>query len=53
MLLEEHMLLYVRQGQNLITHGKVFYLVKQNEMLTLRHLAKIIAGQFVGFSKFQ
>ncbi len=36
MLLEEHMLLYVSQGQNRITHGKESYLVKQHEMLLLR-----------------
>lgn len=35
MFLEEHMLLYVREGQNIMTHGKVAYTVKQNEMLLL------------------
>jgi len=36
MLLEEHLLLYVRQGQNLMTHGRMSYLVKQHEMLLLK-----------------
>jgi len=36
MLLEEHLLLYVRQGQNLMTHGKASYLVKKHEMLLLK-----------------
>ncbi|OQP46293.1 AraC family transcriptional regulator [Niastella yeongjuensis] len=36
MLLEEHLLLYVRSGQNVITHGKATYVVKQHEMLLMK-----------------
>jgi AraC-like DNA-binding protein len=36
MFLEEHMLLYVLQGQNIMTHGKIAYTIKQNEMLLLK-----------------
>lgn len=36
MFLEEHLLLYVAQGQNNITHGKEIYPVRQNEMLLVR-----------------
>lgn len=36
MVLEDHMLLYVAQGENLMTHGKVSYQVKENEMLLLK-----------------
>jgi AraC-like DNA-binding protein len=36
MVLEDHMLLYVAQGENLMTYGKETYLVKQHEMLLLK-----------------
>ncbi len=36
MVLEEHLLIYVLQGQNRLTHGKNSYLVKQHEMLLLK-----------------
>src|ERR1700748_819990 len=36
MFLQEHLLLYVRQGQNFVTHGKLSFLIKQNEMLLLK-----------------
>ncbi|MFT3822824.1 MAG: AraC family transcriptional regulator [Chitinophagaceae bacterium] len=35
MFLEEHMLLYVIQGQNTVTHGKVSYTIRKNQMLLL------------------
>lgn len=36
MLLEEHLLLCVLQGENLMTHGKTQYQLKQNEMILLK-----------------
>jgi AraC-like DNA-binding protein len=36
MLLEEHLLLVVLQGENLMTHGKTSYLIKQHEMILLK-----------------
>ncbi|MBS1661659.1 MAG: helix-turn-helix transcriptional regulator [Bacteroidetes bacterium] len=36
MFLEDHMLIYVREGQNKMTHGKVSYVVNKNEMLLLK-----------------
>jgi AraC family transcriptional regulator, exoenzyme S synthesis regulatory protein ExsA len=36
MLLEEHMILYVVKGQNIITHGKESYVMQQHEMLLLK-----------------
>lgn len=33
MLLEEHLLLFVLQGQNIITHGTASYIVNKNEMI--------------------
>lgn len=36
MLLEEHMILYVVKGQNIVTHGKQSYVMKENQMLLLK-----------------
>lgn len=36
MLLEEHMILYVVAGQNIVTHGKQSYTMKENSMLLLK-----------------
>ncbi|WP_454045438.1 helix-turn-helix domain-containing protein [Chryseobacterium sp. Marseille-Q8038] len=36
MFLKDHMLLFVLQGKNLITHGRKTYLVKKNEMVILK-----------------
>lgn len=36
MLLEEHMILYVAKGQNIVTHGKQNYVMKENTMLLLK-----------------
>jgi AraC-like DNA-binding protein len=41
MFLEEHMLLYVLQGQNIVTYGKLSYTVRQNEMLLLKKASLI------------
>lgn len=36
MLLEEHMILYVMKGQNIVTHGKQIYTMQENSMLLLK-----------------
>jgi AraC-like DNA-binding protein len=36
MLLEDHLLLCVLRGENLMTHGRTSYLIKQNEMILLK-----------------
>ncbi|MCS3801632.1 AraC family transcriptional regulator [Niastella sp. OAS944] len=36
MLLEEHMILYVVAGQNIVTYGKQSYTMKENSMLLLK-----------------
>ncbi|MBV7531042.1 hypothetical protein [Chitinophaga sp. sic0106] len=41
MFLEEHMLLYVAKGQNIVTYGKQTFPVRENEMLLVKKASLI------------